>query len=254
MTADHDIQYRRLEAEGGLRDYVQCFWWLHNIGASEKAFVILPDAHFDLVFHAEKGGPFIPRLSGLATQTIPCNVASGARLLAVSFALPAADGIFTQKLAPLLNAIAPLPEDFWGLGKADFTDLPAFQAACNRKLKQLVLSRPADSRLIALSRLLSQSDGTIPVATLAKQVFWSSRQMNRWFNSRLGLSLKAYADLLRYRAAFDQLQAKRLYPDRHYADQSHFIKTVKKYSDLTPGEIAQNTNGRFVQLSTLHLS
>ena len=81
--------------------------------------------------------------------------------------------------------------------------------------------------------------------------FWSKRQISRYFKNRFGLSLKAYCNILRYRASFQQLKEQQLYPEQDYADQAHFIRDVKKYSGVTPKKLAENKNGRFIQLSTL---
>jgi AraC-like DNA-binding protein len=63
--------------------------------------------------------------------------------------------------------------------------------------------------------------------------------------------LKAYANILRFRASFEQLHRGELYPEQNFADQSHFIREVKKLSGVTPKELNKNKNDRFIQFSVL---
>ena len=101
-----------------------------------------------------------------------------------------------------------------------------------------------------LEELIYQSKGAVSVTDIAQAANWSSRQINRYFNKWLGLPMKSYCDILRFRNSFEFLKIGQLFPEDGFNDQSHFIKLVKKYSSLTPKQIAQDKNDRFVQLSS----
>ncbi|HWV29535.1 MAG TPA: hypothetical protein VN038_07775, partial [Dyadobacter sp.] len=49
----------------------------------------------------------------------------------------------------------------------------------------------------------------------------------------------------------DAAREGRLFPDENYADQSHFIREIKKYAGVVPKELERNKNDRFIQFSTL---
>jgi AraC-like DNA-binding protein len=89
------------------------------------------------------------------------------------------------------------------------------------------------------------------VSELAGQIGWSSRQINRWFNSQFGLSLKTFANILKCHAAYRHIAQGQFQPDKSYYDQAHFIKEVKRYTGTTPKELHKNKNDRFLQLTTL---
>jgi AraC-like DNA-binding protein len=89
------------------------------------------------------------------------------------------------------------------------------------------------------------------VKALSEKAYWSSRQINRYFNQQFGLSLKAYCNILRFRAALQQIREGKLFPEENFADQTHFIKEIKKFSGVAPKELSQNRNGRFILLSAL---
>ncbi|WP_256603285.1 hypothetical protein [Sphingobacterium multivorum] len=46
-------------------------------------------------------------------------------------------------------------------------------------------------------------------------------------------------------------QEGKLFPQQNFADQSHFIKEVKKLAGVSPKELLKNQNERFIQFSTL---
>ena len=95
------------------------------------------------------------------------------------------------------------------------------------------------------------SNGEIGVRALSEKVFWSSRQINRYFTQQLGLSLKAYCSILRFRASLQHIAQGKLFPQLNFADQAHFIKQIKKFSGVVPKELSKNKNDRFVLLSVL---
>jgi AraC-like DNA-binding protein len=89
------------------------------------------------------------------------------------------------------------------------------------------------------------------VKELSENVYWSSRQINRYFNDKFGISLKKFCTILRFKASFQHIKEGKLFPEQNFADQAHFIREVKKLTGFTPKELCKNQNDRFVQFSTL---
>jgi AraC-like DNA-binding protein len=143
-----------------------------------------------------------------------------------------------------------LPLDFWGFNAADLSDFDAFCIKASQKIRSL-LPDQIDSRKQELFDLIYASNGTVTVKELSEKVFWSSRQINRYFNQQFGLSLKAYCNILRFRASFQYIKEGKLFPQQNFADQSHFIKEVKKLAGVSPKELKRNKNDRFIQFSML---
>lgn len=85
----------------------------------------------------------------------------------------------------------------------------------------------------------------------SKQVFWTSRQINRYFKDRFGIPLKSYCKILKCFASFNHIKKGQLYPEQNYFDQSHFIKDLKKHTGNNPTELFENKNDRFLQLATM---
>jgi AraC-like DNA-binding protein len=96
-----------------------------------------------------------------------------------------------------------------------------------------------------------QSNGSLTVDELSKQTFWNSRQINRYFNKKFGLTLNAYSNILRCASSYKDIRKGDLFPKQDFYDQAHFIKEIKKHTGSNPKELHKNKNDRFLQFSTL---
>jgi AraC-like DNA-binding protein len=89
------------------------------------------------------------------------------------------------------------------------------------------------------------------VQELSEKVYWSARQINRYFNLQFGVSLKVFCNILRFRMSLEHIAHGQLFPELNFTDQNHFIKEVKKFSGAVPKELFKNQNDRFILLSAL---
>ncbi len=245
-----NIKYQMKLPDDSLSDYVKVFWTLQNSAPTEEKFIILPDGYFDILFSLKDGKIFKTYLFGLSTKEFEAVMPGNAVSFAVSFKLSAAEYILKMSIASIVDKIKLLPNNFWGFGENDFTSFNVFVKKITQKIKSLSGDK-IDPRKQNLFNILYSTKGASPVEEISREVNWSSRQINRYFKTWFGLSLKSYCGILRYRASFEQLKNKELYPKQNYSDQAHFIKEVKKYSGVTPKHLAINNNDRFIQLSTL---
>lgn len=244
-----DLRYEIKQPTPALSDYVDSFWVLHNPSNQEKAVVILPDGRIDLFLSRSATEPFHLTLMGIGNHPDQAVIAPNSIICAISFKLPAVEYLFGHAMAELLNTAQTLPAGFWGFTEDDLNDFDSF---CQKASQYIQSKLPAntDPRKMELFEMIYTHQGNVHINDIAKQVFWSSRQINRYFNQQFGLSLKAYCSILRFRAAFSQLKAGKLFPEEGFADQSHFIKEVKKLAGVSPKMLSQNPNGKFIQLIT----
>jgi AraC-like DNA-binding protein len=210
----------------------------------------LPDGRFDIIFSYSSAEPFHVMLMGLGTEPGQHAIPPQMVMYAVSFKLLAIEYLLDLKVASILNTAHSLPDDFWGITKDDLKD---FERFCKKvAAKMLTLIKPdIDTRKQKLFELIYSSNGSMPVKELSGKVFWSSRQINRYFNDQFGLSLKAYCNILRFKTSLYHIKLGKLYPELNFVDQTHFIKEVKKFSGVVPKELYKNKNDRFILLSAL---
>ena len=244
------IEYQIVKPEPLLSNFVESYWMLVNHSEAPQEIVVLPDGRVDLFFSVSASESYHVTLMGLDTDAGQTTFVPGTRIFAVSFKLPAIEYLLKINIAPYLNSAHNLPIDFWGFSAADLQDFDGFcKKVSNTMMKLLDLKR--DERKLQLFDLIYSSNGSITVKELSAKICWNSRQINRYFNQWFGISLKAYCNILRFRASFQHVKEGRLFPQESYADQSHFIKEVKKHAGVAPSALSRNKNDRFIQFSLL---
>lgn len=239
-----------VKPDASIADFVESFWLLHNQSAQEKEVVIVPDGRIDLFLSKSATEPFHITLLGLETEPTQATIAPDLLTFAISFKPLASEYVLKHTIAHLLDAAATLPSDFWGFMPQDLADFSAFCQKASLLIRAR-LKQKTDQRKLKLFKLIYESNGAMSVQELSDNVYWTSRQINRYFSQQYGLSLKAYCNILRFRASFKQIKEGQLFPEQNFADQSHFIREIKKLSGVAPREFLRNKNDRFIQLSTL---
>lgn len=247
---DKDINFRFTRPAAPLDSFVESFWLLHNRSAKDKEIVVLPDGRADLILSRSPAIPFHITLSGIETYPETVILPAGTMMFAISFKLPALEYLFPDTISALLNYAQQLPARFWDFTAKDLRDFDLFCKKATHRILSLLPANP-DARKLRLFDLVYSSNGALTVAELAKNVYWTSRQINRYFNTQFGLSLKSYCTILRFRASLEHIAQGKLFPELNFSDQSHFIKAVKKFSGVSPKALQQNKNDRFIQFTAL---
>lgn len=246
----NDFYYKFIKPDKLLSDFVENIGMFHNQSDTAKEVVIMPDGRIDLFFSQSASEPFHVTLIGL--ETVPDQISIMPQTLAfvISFKPLAVEYILHTSIADFLNSAKDLPNDFWNFHADDLKDFDAFYKKASQKLKEL-LPKEIDERKRKLFELIYSSNGDMKVKELSEKVFWSSRQINRYFNQQFGLSLKSFCKILRFRASLEHIAQGKIFPELNFTDQTHFIKEIKKFSGVVPKELLKNKNDRFILLSVL---
>jgi AraC-like DNA-binding protein len=248
-----DFYYKFINPDGPISDFVESIGMFHNPSDAPKEVVVLPDGRIDLFFVKSGQAPLQVMLIGLETEAEQRSVPPQMLVYAISFKPLAVEYILHTSIAGFLNSATDLSDDFWGFHEDDFKDLDTFYQKATQKITAL-LPRETDERKHRLFNLIYTSKGEMSVKELSDKVFWSSRQINRYFSQQLGLSLKAYCDILRFRTSLEHIAQGKLFPQLNFTDQSHFIREIRKFAGVVPKELSKNENDRFVLLSVLKQS
>lgn len=249
-TMQNDFTYKIIEPDKSLADFVESFWFLKHQSDDNAEKVVVPDGKIDLVLSKPETKPFHITLIGLETKPKLNPSYPNSISCAISFKPLATEYILRYSIADILDSKKILPNDFWNFYADDLNDFEAFCEKASQKIQSL-LPKDIDNRKQKLFELIYATNGAISVKELSEKVFWSRQQINRYFNQQFGLSLKAYCNIIRFRASFQHIKEGKLFPQQNFTDQSHFIKEVKKLSSALPKELKQNQNERFIQFSVL---
>ncbi|TCD00017.1 AraC family transcriptional regulator [Pedobacter frigidisoli] len=241
---DDALNYQLLKPEKSLADYVYCFSSLNNLATVNDA-VVIPNGKIDLIFSKNADDRLTIALLGLETKPKYAKV-DVINFFSISFNPLAIEYVFGFSVAEILNAGKVLPDHFWGFSIDDLNDFNAF---CKKATQKIIscLPKEIDERKRKLFELIMLANGEISIKELAEKIFWTERQINRYFKGQFGLSLKAYCNILRFQASLQHIKEGKLYPQLNFTDQSHFIKEIKKLSGVSPKELFKNENDRFLQ-------
>lgn len=104
--------------------------------------------------------------------------------------------------------------------------------------------RPDDRIQKAISIILDNK-GQSSIAEVRDQVFVTERTFERQFTTQVGLSPKQFAKIIQFKSTLQLLNEENYNQlldvglDSGFADQSHFIRSFKKYTGKTPSEFIQ---------------
>lgn len=248
-----DLEYKLVKPTSALSDFVESFWMLVNHSDEAKSVVIVPDGRIDLFFSYSSTEPYHVTLAGLERTPSQSTILPRTVMFAISFKLLAVEYMLKTSIADLIDNICYLPPDFWGISVDDLVDFEGFCETVSDKIEQS-LTKQVDERKRQLIEAVYSTNGGLTIQEFSEAIHWESRQINRYFRQWFGLSLKAYCNILRFRASFGQIKEGKLFPEQNFTDQAHFIHEVKKYAGVSPKELTRNQNDRFIQFSTLSKS
>lgn len=101
---------------------------------------------------------------------------------------------------------------------------------------------PDNSIKLAVSTLIN-TKGILPIKELRKQLFITERTFERRFAKEVGVTPKQFAKIIQFSFSFNQIKESdytnltNVAYENGFADQSHFIRTFKKYTGATPKEL-----------------
>ncbi|PBQ30920.1 transcriptional regulator [Sphingobacteriaceae bacterium] len=236
--------------DNSISHFVHSFWMLENNTGKEIPSTLLPNGMVDLTFMKRGSENWEAVVRGIDTVPSQVVIPVGTKMFSVGLKLLAVEYLLSDSIKDVLNYGKRLEKDFWEFKDSDLNNLKSFSKKVTSKIEFMSI-KDLDSRKKKLFELIYSSQGSITVKELSEKVYWSSRQINRYFNQQFGLSLKAYCNILRFSASFKHISEGNLFPEQNFTDQNHFIKETKKYSGVTPKELSKNKNDRFIDITAI---
>lgn len=241
---NESLHFQLVHPDQSLSDFVHCFSSLQNFSNQPQA-VIIPNGKVDLIFSKTGEDDYQIALLGLETKPKYATTEITS-FYSVSFHPLAIEYLFSAPIADFLDTGKILPSDFWNFNIADLKNFEGFCTKITEKIHS-ILPDKIDERKRKLFQLIFSSNGEISINELAQKIFWSQRQINRYFKQQFGLSLKSYCKIIRFQASLPDIKNGQLYPKLNFTDQSHFIKEIKQLAGVSPKELHKNKNDRFLQ-------
>ncbi len=252
------MAYREHRPRNELARRIECYWTRTDDGVDETTRV-LPDGCIDVIFDLERGSW---RVVGVMTEAVVVEraSASGPRdepsavsttMLGVRFRPGEALGWLAFAAHESKDATIPL-RDVWGRAAGRRGPSRARGSADARSATRRARPRPRRAFTNATTRPARRSRRRRDRGSVWKhrgrrgRALWSDsdgRQLERAFDTWVGLGPKAFARVVRLRTLVGLLPAIRRWADvaAHlgYADQAHLIRDVRKLAGVTPLELAR---------------
>jgi AraC-like DNA-binding protein len=243
-----DAHTARCEVAAPLRAHVASYFAVEVDAAREPVAVrTLPDGCADLMF--ELGEPPRAWLGGPRLEASVYAQRAPTRFFGVQLRPGAAHALLSVPMSGLVDAWEPL-DRFLGAEAVELArvltrtpGLAARAAATDAFLVPRFASRPVDPRVASAVDRLVESRGAISVLALARAVGASQRNLNRLFDTWVGVSPKRLARVMRFQSVIERMTNGEapdwaaLAIEIGYADQSHLVRDFAAFAGLAPSAL-----------------
>lgn len=262
------MRYDEILPAPPLARYIKCFWILESPASdSPGPQRILPDGSMEVVFNL--ADPFRRYNDDGSTQRQPLVLLIGqmrrymlieptgtVRLLGVRFWPGGAYPFITLPQHELADNALNLDAVWGGIvpeiesRMRDARTVPELVALIESVLlARLGRFRAHDEAVFAAVALISRNGGLLSIETLADELGMSLRQLDRRFNSWVGLPPKALCRIVRLNRLLKMVERTgngpewvRLALECGYYDQSHFIKEFRTFAGKEPTSYFSEAN------------
>ncbi|MEP6612263.1 MAG: AraC family transcriptional regulator [Mucilaginibacter sp.] len=267
--------YQTIVPPQALQPYVKYFWTLEDntCKAGVKTFRTMADGCPGVIFQQADSGSFfqagkqLPEtfLFGQTTRYAEIHLSGSFDTVGVYFQPDALQTVFGYEAAELTDSCLDL-NLFAKPRGIDLSDRLANTASPGDKvafLEDYLLAevdrnhRCTDMKMrYALEQIIS-SKGTLPLKTLQQSLNTSQRSFHRKFKQYTGIPPKLFSRICRFQASLKQLQQtdyeklSDIAFGHEYADQSHFIRSFKEFSGLSPAQYQKNSTEVVENLSEI---
>ena len=231
--------------------FIESFWMIENPSDKDEELSTFPDGGIDLYFFHSAQYPLHVSLVGLETGASMGSMPSHSRLLGVRLKILASEFLLNREVASLLQNKLQLDLKYLNI---DTFDLSSFETIVAQWQKELLAIKPVKTiqgNKLRLSQLLDKMNGNITATEASNQIYWTNRQINRYLNKYVGVSLKKYLLIQKCYQSYLQIRKGDFYPDKGFYDQPHFIREIKKHTGETPKSLHEQQNDRFIQLKRI---
>ncbi|TLV00430.1 helix-turn-helix domain-containing protein [Dyadobacter luticola] len=265
--------YQEFQPSPALQPFVECYW-LHHFEANgmQESPVqrCLPFGALELIMHLDDNCAHVLRdgiwqklpqafFVGLYRDTVHWKAVGTGRKFGVRLKPEALIQLFKIPAGAMFNQFTDVDSIFGGVlnrlmdsvyGITEMSEVIAeVEKFLTARFRNLTSER---NYLIEATRIIRQAKGNVSIEALSESLSISKRQLERGFKDSYGTSPKLYQRIIRFRNAYESFQQTSAVPNWldvsynfGYADQAHFIRDFKEFSDDVPTLVYQDSNQHF---------
>lgn len=243
--------YQEINPSNDLELFIHSFFNHNNHSDKTEFKTIFPDSYFKIIILI-KGGRIVNYfMTGIWSEQKELSTPAHASIFGCRFKILAPEYLLHTEVASIHNTVKQLDLSYLNAKNFDISDFNKTVKQWESELRKKIHPKEIPGQKIRLSQLLYKLNGNISALELSQQIFWTNRQINRYLNKYLGISLKTYLNIQKCYEAYLQIVGGRFFPEQGYFDQAHFIREIKKHTGETPRSLFKSKNDRFIQLRNI---
>ncbi len=243
--------YRQIKPIKKLENLVHSFWMHRNATDQPEYMTVVPDSFLKIIFFVENGKVTRYFMAGLFIHEINYIIPPHATLYGCKLKILAPEFLINQEMASFLQDLKQLNLSYLNLKHFDLSTFENIVQQWQIELLKIKSLKEIPANKLRLSQLLDKMKGDITAKEVSEQVFWTNKQINRYMNKNVGVSLKKYLNIQKAYYSYSQIMDGRLFPEKYYFDQAHFIREIKKHTGETPKKLNKGQNDRFIQMKRM---
>jgi len=254
MQQFEKMQYQEYKPTKQLENIIDSYWLINNLNQAEKNRV-LPDGCADLIFNLGEANSSIPKetivISGMMTKYFDVSLDTDSELFGIRFKSGQLSNLTNCPLSeitnmiveafeiiPELNLIKPgqIKEQKNIENKLELIESFIYKILSTKKL-------PDDALISSVTDFILNSSEQIKIKKLANDHCISLRQLERRFKKRIGVSVKEFSGITRFKKTIKSITNNpgksflHTAFDNGYYDHSHLTNEFKRFSGQVPSEI-----------------
>ncbi|MGB1037886.1 MAG: DUF6597 domain-containing transcriptional factor [Bacteroidia bacterium] len=247
-----NITYKQTSPVQELEDFIEIYWEHKNNTSEPNKLTIFPDSFFKLVIEISESKISNYFLTGIWTTEINVIVPPKTTIVGIKFKVLAPEYILQKSVAEVLQSRKILDLEYFSMNQVTVNEFENMAEQLNDIFKARLQNIDSiDPKKLYLSRLLYERRGNVTAEEVALETNWKNRQISRYLNKYLGVSLKKYLNIQKVYASYIQIREGDFFPEEGFYDQSHFIREIKKHTNHTPRKLYEKKDDRFVQLKNI---
>ncbi len=252
MPTNTHHTYNEIYPSKELDDFVSLYFEACNLSDIPEKITICPDGYFKLIIQILDGKIISYFLTGLWINEVEIVIPPKVTTYGIKFKIIAPEYILKREIKSVLNSVEQLNSSYFGIKDLKLT---SFNDIVTQLEKILYEKLPSKNQILGnrlrLSQFLYGNYEDIQANEVARQIYWSHRQINRYLNKYTGITLKKYLNIQKCYRSYLHIREGEFFPEKGFFDQAHFIREVKKHTGHTPKILFQKQNDQFIQLRNI---
>lgn len=232
-----------------LEQYIMCIWSMKSYQELQQPVtnVILPDGCIDLIVDFSNQEIYF---SGTSKATLNFPLLGKIDFMGIRIKPGVFYNIFNVSCTKVMDTLIPYNQIEREYELEKILELDDYQQRIDFLVNYFSSKVSATKFDILTEKLLalSQKTETKSVTEVAQYFGYSTRQLNRIFKDRCGVSAKVFLNIIRLHTSLNLLihnqrpKLTELAQESGFYDEAHFIKEIKKYCGISPTDVIKRYN------------